>query len=47
MENEAQTGKYGQRHSRLHMYSKFQSSFLFFIKTHLVHIWAGLGVGWF
>lgn len=45
MENDAQTGEYDQWHSRLKMY--IPVFFFFFVKTYLVHIWAGLGLGWF
>lgn len=49
MENDAQTGEYCQWHSRLKMcIPVFFLLLLFFLfKTHLVHIWAGLGLGWF
>lgn len=49
MENDAQTSEYGQWYSRLKMYISvffFFFSF-FFVKPFLVHIWAGLGLGWF
>lgn len=46
MENDAQTSEYGQWHSRLKMYIPVVF-FSFFVKMYLVHIWAGLGLGWF
>lgn len=50
MENDAQTGEYGQWHSKLKMYIPvffFPCFFFFLVEMYLVHIWAGLGLSWF
>lgn len=46
MENVAQTGEYGEWHSRLKISIPVLFVCLFF-QMILVHIWAGLGLGWF
>lgn len=46
MENDAQTGEDGHWHSRLKMYIPVDF-FPFFVQMYLVHIWAGLVLGWF